>query len=329
MITLITGAPGAGKSAALVSLLSEMAQGRVIYSSGIPDLALPHVELADVSTWPDVVPDGSCVVIDEVQRVWRPRGPGSKVPPEVAALETHRHRGLDFYVVSQAASLMDANVRRLVGRHVHLRDIGFLGRWWYEWPECCDNAASSWKNAPIKKRYRIDKTVFDKYKSASVHIAPVRSFPRAVLLLAVLIPIILGLGFYAYRSVSSKMNPSKTAPPVSSAGVAGAAGRSGGSYDASAFVPRVASKPESAPAYDGLRVVTAMPKVVGGFCSGSVCKCVTQQGSDPGIGDAACRDFVERPPFDPYRVAPAAALPAASMPETAPVARPLASLTSS
>lgn len=150
MITLITGAPGTGKSAALVSLLKELSKGRTIYVNGIPDLKIDHQELEDPTKWIDDVPDGSIIVIDEVQRIWRPRGPGQKVPPDIAALETHRHRGIDFYIVTQGPRLVDTNVRALVGRHVHLRDLGFLGRWWYEWPECADNCSTGWKNAPLK-----------------------------------------------------------------------------------------------------------------------------------------------------------------------------------
>lgn len=57
MITLITGAPGAGKTNALVSLLAELAEGRALYVSGIPDLSVPHVVLDDPTKWHEVVED--------------------------------------------------------------------------------------------------------------------------------------------------------------------------------------------------------------------------------------------------------------------------------
>jgi len=322
VITVITGAPGAGKSAALVSLLSELAKDRAIYCNGIPDLQIPHVELDDPTTWPDSVPDGSIIVIDEVQRVWRPRGPGSKVPPDISALETHRHRGLDFYLVTQAPRLIDSNVRALVGRHVHLRDVGILGRWWYEWPECCENAAAGWKQAPIKKRYRLPKAIFGQYKSASIHIKPLRSFPRTVLLAGVAVAAFGALSWYAYGSISSKVAPAQ-AP--SGAGVLKAAtspngvqsahsqtGATGGNAvvpidDRIAWIPRVSHRPESAPAYDHLRKVAVMPQVVGGYCLPQRCKCITQQGTDPGMSDRECRAWIENRPFDPYgQHAPAA-----------------------
>lgn len=309
MITLITGAPGTGKSAALVSLISDLSKDRAIYASGIPDLAVPHEVLEDVTSWPETVPDGSLICVDEVQRVWRPRGPGAKVPPDIAALETHRHRGLDFYVITQAPRLMDSNIRGLVGRHVHLRDLGILGRWWYEWPECADNCSTGWKNAPIKKRYKLDKSALAKYTSASVHIKPIRSLPWMLVVLAVALLLVAGLGYKAYKIISSKMGPTPELHQgqVSAGGVDGLAARRAPGpvavpYDITSFTPRVSSHPESAPAYDTLRVVVAMPKVTAGYCAGDEeCKCYTDQGTDAGLSLDECRRFVSNPPFDPYR----------------------------
>ncbi|MGA0610860.1 zonular occludens toxin family protein [Caldimonas sp. KR1-144] len=240
MITLITGAPGAGKSAALVQLLQEIAKGRAIYVDGVPELQVPHFALEDAAKWHEVVPDGAAVVIDEVQRVWRPRGPGQRVPDAVAALETHRHRGLDFFIVTQGPNLVDKNVRALVGRHVHLRDVGVLGRWWYEWPECSESLA--WRTAPLKKRYRLPKGVFGLYKSASMHVKPIRSFPWqlgvAVLALA---GVAVGVTML-YRSFSTKLGPA----PLSKAPSVSVAGQSSASV-AKQAVPQVKAGKEPVP----------------------------------------------------------------------------------
>lgn len=335
MITLITGAPGTGKSAALVSLLAELSKDRAVYCSGIPDLEIPHIDLDKLASesyseshpvrvayasqsgnkaavgpnfWPELVPDGSIVVIDEVQRVWRPRGPGQKVPVDIAALETHRHRGLDFYVVTQAPRLMDSNVRGLTGRHVHLRDLGLLGRWWYEWPECADNCSTAWKNAPIKKRYSLPKAIFSKYKSASVHVKPVRSVPWMVAVMALALLLVALMSWKAYSAISGKINPVSVAPVSGQAanmssviqGGAVAAPAVSMAYDSTAFIAPVSNKPESAPAYDSLRVVVSMPKVTGALCMGSKCKCYTQQATDAGLSDKECREWMANRPFDPY-----------------------------
>jgi zona occludens toxin len=72
------------------------------------------------------------------------------------------------------------------------------------------------------------------------------------------------------------------------------------------FKPRIAERPETAPAYDELRKVVVMPRVTGGYCVGGKCRCLHQQGFDAGITDEACRQWMRLPPFDPYRVEPTA-----------------------
>jgi len=309
LITLITGAPGSGKSAALVDLLSSISKDRRLYVDGVPDLLVPHEVLDDVARWPDLVPDGAAVVVDEVQRVWRPRGVGSKVPPDIAALETHRHRGLDFFLVTQQPALVDKNVRALVGRHVHLRDLGVLGRWWYEWPECSESVA--WRTAPIKKKYRLPKRVFRLYKSASIHVKPIRSVPWVLGLMVVALLVTAGLGWYVYQRISAHMAPASaqiTAPgqgvQLASAAAASAVPAKAlvtGAEMALSFMPRLSYDPASAPAYDEIRRVVAMPRIVGGMCMGGRCKCITQQGTDAGISSDECRAWLQSPPFDAYR----------------------------
>jgi len=312
MITLITGAPGSGKSAALVDLLTQLAKDRKLYVDGVPDLLVPHEPLDDVREWPGVVPDGAAIVVDEVQRVWRPRGVGSKVPADIAALETHRHRGLDFFLVTQQPSLVDKNVRALVGRHVHLRDLGVLGRWWYEWPECSEGV--TWRTAPIKRKYRLPKRVFSLYRSASVHVKPIRSVPWVLGLMVVALVGTAVLGWFAYQRIASHMSPvvesgdlvqqaSGQGVRLSSSAAASMPIKAEltGADLALSFMPRLSYDPASAPIYDDLRRVVVMPRIAAGLCMGERCKCFTQQGTDAGLTSDECRSWLDRPPFDPYR----------------------------
>lgn len=310
MITLITGAPGSGKSAALVKLLQELAQGRTLYVDGIPDLKVDHQPLTDPRRWHLDVPDGAAVVIDEVQRVWRPAGPGAKVSDDIAALETHRHRGLDFFLVTQGPNLVHRNVRALVGRHVHLRDLGVLGRWWYEWPECSENLA--WKSAPIKKRYRLPKKVFDLYKSSSLHVKPIRSFPWALAVMVGALVVTGVLTWKAYGGITDRLSGSTLgavpghaavgAAPMSNVGQVAAAAPKPitGADIAMSFTPRLSYAPETAPAYDDLRQVINLPRIVGGVCMSGTCRCYTQQGTDARISSSECAQWIANPPFDPY-----------------------------
>lgn len=246
MITLLTGAPGTGKTAALVDLLRTVGADRPLFVFGLNGLKLAHVPLEDPTKWMDEVPDGAAIVIDEVQQVWRPRGAGKAVPDHIAALETHRHRGLDFFLTTQGPNLLDSNVRALVGRHIHLRDLGWLGRWWYEWPECADQCRTGWRSAPIKKRYKLPKRIFDSYTSASMHIKPIRSFPTA---LVVAVAALGGTGYLAwhmYGRLASNMNPA--AAPASQGQQKQGGGKTA-MVPASA-VPAVAASPEKPPEPD-------------------------------------------------------------------------------
>lgn len=310
MITLFTGSPGAGKTASMVEFLSKLPGDRPLFVDGLDGLTLPHT-VVDASNWHNELPDGAILVIDEVQRVWRPRGPGSKVPDSVAQLETHRHRGIDVFITTQAPRLLDSNVRGLVGRHVHIRDTGILGRYWYEWPETSD--AMNWKTCINKKRITLSKKAFALYQSASLHTKPVRGVPRALIFGIVALFLFAGLAYGVYKIIKRTQTP-----PVVVVSAVSAAGDSrppaGPSFSPGArliddrvdFIPRVSAKPESAPAYDHLRVVVVMPVVKIGYCSGDSCRCLTDQGTDAGLSARDCAQFVANPPFDPYRVKPQA-----------------------
>lgn len=303
MITLITGAPGAGKTAALVLLLQSVlaVSGRQVYVHGIPDLKIPHELLTEPSKWPSDVPDGSIVIIDEVQNVWRPRGPGQAVPDHVKALETHRHRGLDFYIITQGPNLVDSNVRALVGRHIHLRDIGFLGRWWYEWPECADNCRIGWKNAPIKKKYKLPKVIFGQYKSASLHVKPIRSFPKMfVVAMAALVGVAV-LSYSSYASIRDKLHPAPVGVAAAPGQVLGQVGNNSNApkgpvtaaeYVAS-FTPRLEGLPQTAPRYDEATKPTTAPYPAACINMGKRCECYTQQGTKLPVPLGLCTQIVK------------------------------------
>lgn len=219
MITMFTGNPRAGKTASMVDALIDLAADRAVYVHAPPvkrkgvdpfheHLTIPHVAI-DANNWPDLVPDGAILVIDEVQDLWRPRGPGVKGGPAITELETHGHRGIDIFVTSQKPRLVDSAVRDLVGRHVHIRDTGWLGRYSYEWPECSETLA--WKSCVLKKRFKVPKRTFDVYKSANLHTKPVRGKTLLPLVAGGLVLATLVLGTMIVRSISSKTEPAATA----------------------------------------------------------------------------------------------------------------------
>lgn len=327
MITLITGQPGAGKTLLLVSefLKPESDNGRPIIVDAIPDLVVPHEPAPALSTWTKTVEDpssqtgtkllfdfpaGSIIAIDEAQRVYRPRAVGSKVPPEVAAFETHRHQGLDFILITQHPNLIDANVRKLVGRHLHIRDVGILGRKVYEWPECGN--VEQFRNAPVQRSYRLDSKSFGLYKSSSLHIKPKRGLPKGLILASVSLCLLLAGVGYAWHSISKKLNPDATTATTQTPQAAGAAVPSSSGHASSGdaiktasdylteSIPAYPGRPETAPMYAALLEVRNVPRVVGCVDTGKRCKCITQQGTDAGLDNMQCRNWIASPPFDPY-----------------------------
>lgn len=305
MITIITGTPGAGKTALAVDMLTEV-KGRPVFVDGIPELQIPH-EVCEGKDWPSL-PDGSLIVIDEAQRVFRPRSTGSAVPEYVAQLETHRHRGIDIWLVTQHPTLLDANVRKLCNRHIHIRSL-WAGRRLYEWAEVADPSSRSERESSASRKYKLPKRVFGLYKSASLHTKQTRRIPFMAYVVAVAVVAVPVLGWRLYDSVTERLDPaavvsdsgisSPSAAQSSNVGSASPSVKVVGS-DWSEYVPRIPSKPETAPLYDSVRQVKAMPVIAGCVVMRDRCACFTQQGTPAGLSDRECRSWLDNPPFNPY-----------------------------
>lgn len=328
MITLITGVPGAGKTLYCVDqiLRAESAKGRQLFVDGIPDLQIPHEVAGDINDWHSWAPEGAHIVIDEVQRHWRPEAAGKAVPPAIAELETHRHRGLDFTILTQGPTLVHANVRRLVGRHIHIRRTA-LGVYAYEWTECKNAPDSAWKSAIAKVKFPHPKRSFGLYKSASLHTKVSFRIPKVVYLvglgLAVLPFLLWGIYSILSKPLATISVPGQTAAASQSTGQGSVL--TGGSLtpqtSSSApstapalvkevdireqFIPRIYGEPWTAPAYDGVRVVRNMPKVVACLATEDKCSCYTEQMTVIQMTDAQCRERLDGGGvYDPYNEQP-------------------------
>lgn len=194
MITLLTGVPGSGKSLHAVSeLLLPMQNAhiehegqqvkRTLYTN-IKNLLLDHVliDKDDLLKWPDWVKPGDLICFDEVQEVWRPRGMSAATPESIAKLETHRHMGVDFIIVTQHPMLLDQNIRRLVGRHLHVRRVANMAlAVVYEWDHASN--PSMVKSAITTRPWRYPKSAYKLYKSADAHTKQPRKLPFALLVM--------------------------------------------------------------------------------------------------------------------------------------------------
>lgn len=320
-IGLVTGSPGSGKTALLVDFIQKaVKEGRPVFQQGIPELKLNHYPVPPLEQWTEMRPDPdhpgmmlpyftfpekSLIVLSESQRIYRPRPNGSKVPDYVAAFETCRHTGVTFLLDTQHPDFIDSHIRKLVGQHIHLIDFGVLGRKHYEWPYC--GSVDQFKTAPIKKPYRLPKHVFSLYKSSSLHIKRNYTIPPVLILLLVCF-LLIGAGvWYLSRSINSKISPQKPAQVAqSSAPASQPQGQAVTDSDVlGELIPRIPSRPETAPAFDALRVAKTMPIIVGCVATVKTCRCVNQQGTDAGLSDGQCRDWLKNPPFNPYLDQPA------------------------
>lgn len=341
MITLITGVPGAGKS--LYALCHTKAraekESRPVLYNGIKGLKLPWSPLDDPEKWMEAA-EGAIIVIDECQRVFRPRGTGAAVPPYVSALETHRHRGLDIVLITQHPMLVDSNIRRLVGQHFHVvRKFGTKFATVHEWATCTEISKGA-TDESVKHEFRYPVEAFGWYESAEIHTHK-RNIPAKVWFLIAAPFIIAGCAWFAWRSFSQYTEKKKASEPTAAASSAAAA-TVGAAPVVSAhqymaqFRPRVQGLPHTAPAYDEVTKVSRAPVPAACVSSKSRCQCYTQDGTKVDMEPLMCADIIEKGFFIPFEVkasassqqqqsasrpAPAAAAPsgvAAAQPTRAP-----------
>ncbi|WP_426991912.1 zonular occludens toxin domain-containing protein [Methylomonas sp. CM2] len=334
MIELFTGTPGTGKTAFVVDRLLDFVKDnpeRTIYQHGINELQIPHVKVychsdqcdlcgrqrpliearkADgykplyVENWIEWKEENSLIIIDEVQRIWRKNI--TKPGEDITRLETHRHYGIDFWLISQNPGLITPSVRDLVGHHMHLVSK-WNGRWQYEWFECKENPQNI--SGAVTRRYSLPKRVYGLYKSAEMHTKQNRKLPPQLyfLIFAVLFTL-----FGAYRFSKKIFNGGKeSSVPV----VVDSKNEHKNSVvdgikpsdslpikDFPDFKPSIEGLIESAPAYRDLIKVTSAPLLAACVKYHDDCRCYTTQGSPYPSTKEYCGEVVKGNRFNPYHV---------------------------
>lgn len=301
MINLITGQPGAGKTLRTLQEVKELSEKekRQVYYSGITDLKLPWIEI-DADKWFEC-PIGAIIVIDECQRIFRTRANGSNVPKHVCELETHRHKGLDLFLVTQHPMLVDGNVRRLVGRHLHvMRAFGMKKATIHEWlgiKENCDKSRAD----SIKHVWSYPKDVFNYYKSAELHTVK-RRIPAKLLLLFALPFVVVGAFYYVYTHLVNKKPPVDANAPISASASAGYVPYSPQPVDRKKTTaqwieeqtPRVPTLAYTAPVYDKLTEPVSVPAPQACVKSTSKgCLCFTDQATPLYMPTELCENIVK------------------------------------
>lgn len=225
MITVITGTPGSGKTLYSIQKLLRPLVGqtipvpddegnvvdmpRTIYTN-INGLQLDHERIDDsedygLRGWHNWALPGSVIVFDEFQKAWPPRPNGSKVPPDVQALDTHRHMGVDFILITQNAANVDRHVHGLVGRHLHIRRLANSPMATvYEWDHLSKSLLYS--KALKMSPFFFSRKVYSLYKSAKVHTKQPRSLPGVIWFLVVGIAALAYFGPTFYGRMSDKFS---------------------------------------------------------------------------------------------------------------------------
>lgn len=300
MITIITGTPGAGKTLYCIQKLLQPLVGthvpqdvdgvttmhpRTIYTN-INGLQLDH-ELIDggdnegLRSWHEWAKPGSVIVFDEVQKVWPPRANGSKVPDDIMGLETHRHMGVDFILITQGPMLIDRNLHMLAGRHLHVRRVaGLPFANIYEWDAM--SRGLNYKAAITQHKYWYNKAVYKLYKSSSLHTKQPRSIP------AVLWGLVLGLGLLAWKGPGVYESIYGTPKPVVATTKAPA-----GAKQEPQLVATKSDQVEKAPVAPAEPV---LPKVSGCISTAKRCSCFTDKGDQVEMGPGYCESTTKARP---------------------------------
>lgn len=339
-IVLITGKPGAGKTAHMVHMMlhdpifkNENGELRKVFTN-IKGLELPHIEVSsiqseqaestdeklsfhDVHKWikqPENL--GSIIIIDEVQDVYPARGNGSKVPENVSWLNTHRHLGVDIFVLTQDPKDIDSRLRNLVNKHLHIAKNKLGMRTLLEWKYCANNPIVQAKDA-FAKVHKIDDNVKNLYKSAEIHTVNTTKVSKWVYAIPVLLVAFPALFYLSYVLLKNggRLKPEKQETPIVQAASQPALssldnvqnalhGEQQKSLKASDFVPTLAERPESKPIYDGVRSVKQFERVAACVKGGKTgCTCYSDQGTPlKEVTKAMCVDYATNGlPFDPFR----------------------------
>jgi zona occludens toxin len=318
-IELFTGLPGAGKTNHFVDrILKAVAEGREVFVCNLNGCDIPGVTIWDDPRRWEELPAGSLLAVDEAQKFWRATR-SSEVPPEVLAMETHRHLGIDFLLTTQQPTYLLKHLRGLVGRHVHhLRRTKKTAQTW-TWNQVVEDVESQTERERADGAlYLYNQQAFRHYKSTEQDTHKPKIPRKAVFAAAVFAT--LAVGFYYLTGI---LSGDTTATEIATAsGVLPEAShrmrRESEPMSTEAFVaaltPRVPTLPWSAPVFDE-RDVQSEPRL---FCMSSEAgydasgkwqpaseSCITEQGTPYELEANAARMLAERgEPYNPYKRPP-------------------------
>lgn len=308
MIYLITGTPGGGKSLRAVWYAEQfLCEGRAVFGNingygrqaPIPGMSALFKDPKS-GRWSGGVggdwrqtPVGSVVIYDEAQRDFPQRSNSSPVPDLIRAMETHRHTGHDLLIVTQHPNQVDHWLRRLVGKHDHVRRLGGMSRVALvsadsvmELPQGVESAAGE------KSFWKYPKNLYDAYESATFHTVKHR-LPQPVIFMLALLGVALVGGLWAYSRFGSAGGSAAVATvPASSAGLVLAVPEPNLTVNRLLSLRPVEVRP-LLPLDEYLQQVKSSRSVMGCARSALACKCWDLSGDPLLISDQICAALME------------------------------------
>lgn len=332
MISVITGLPGAGKTSWLVDkVIMPLAKNgwledaiddegkpvkikRKLFTN-INGLCLDHEKIGaeELNTWHEWVKPGDLIVYDEAQKPWPKVPAGTKKPMCISELETHRHYGVDFWLLTQNSNLLNDAPVTLASKHKHVRRVSnsrFATV--YEW----DGVSKSlvYKNALTKSPWRRSKAVEQMYRSAALHTKQTRALPTVLFVFLAML-IVFPAGAYWFKGRFEQRFSGVAAAPEPQ-----------GKASAPVHMASAPAPVASVPVVPVSAALQVKPKLLGCVAMQSKCECYDDKGAWVDTEVQQCRTSAGRGgvlvPYElhsPY-VASIKSLPAPHDPqEVAPV----------
>lgn len=170
MIRLVTATPGSGKTCMVIEwLLKEVDKGfyKSIYSN-IAGLRIMGIKPL-LSDWRDVPDeDKPCLYIVDEAQYHREFMKETNKDNEIGKdLSTHRHKAIDFWLITQSVKLLNSYVIENVGEHVHLyrpKKAKTVTVYWWSYAVTSMTKAN-FKMADDVQKWRLNPAMFQYYKS--------------------------------------------------------------------------------------------------------------------------------------------------------------------
>ncbi|MBJ8499144.1 zonular occludens toxin domain-containing protein [Acinetobacter oleivorans] len=165
-----------------------------------------------IHDWRDA-PDGSVLVIDEIQ-LEEPYKNKKSEDPMIMDLTIHRHRGFDFYIITQATRYLHPAVKELIGCHYHItRPWGWTPKV-YQYGSARDNpnALVNKINCEAKFTFKPADRIFTLYKSTTINTHKKR-IPKFIYFIGAFVIVMAGL-FYHFASKPNVIYDQVTGKPT-------------------------------------------------------------------------------------------------------------------